>query len=123
VSRLTTWNPPVDVTATSVLGCYQLAAARFHGQSGIKIIYIASDLENNTDVDYTQSFVTSHGLAGAIVHVIFFFSSSAARNHQKEANWCLYLKAAGASRVLFSDPAVPLPNLFNTDLAAPLQSC
>ncbi len=125
VARLTSWNPRVDNIATSILGCFQLAASRFQGQSGIKLIYIASDLENNTDVDYTQSFVQSHGLAGVIVHVIYFVSPSASRDQQKRAKWCPFLKSAGASVVLFSDPTASptLSDVFNKDLATPPQSC
>jgi hypothetical protein len=125
VARLISWNPKVDNIATSILGCFQLAASRFQGQSGAKLIYVASDLENNTDVDYTQSFVQSHSLAGVIVHVIYFVSPSAARDQQKRAKWCPFLKSAGASAVLFSDPTASptLADVFNKDLAIPANSC
>jgi hypothetical protein len=123
--RLTSWDPPLDTVATSILGCFQLAASRFQNQPGTKMIYIASDLENNTDVDYTQNFVTQKGLAGAIVHVIFFVSPSAARDQQKRAQWCPLLEAAGAKAVVFSDPnaSSTLKDVFDTDLAVPAQSC
>lgn len=123
--RLIGWNPPMDNIATSILGCFQLAASRFQNQPGAKLIYIASDLENNTDVDYTQSFVKDRSLADAIVHVIFFVSPSAARDQQKRAEWCPLLKAAGAKAVLFSDPnsSPTLSDIFDTDLATPGQSC
>ena len=125
VKRLTSWNPSVDTIATSILGCFQLAASRFQGQTGTKLIYIASDLENNTDVDYTQSFVSSHGLAGVIVHVIYLVSPSATRDHEKRAQWCPFLKSAGATAVLFSDPtsSPTLTNVFNKDLAVQSQPC
>ncbi len=123
--RLITWNPALDTIATSILGCFQLAASRFQNQPGTKMIYIASDLENNTDVDYTQSFVTGRGLEGVIVHVIYFVSPSAARDQQKRAQWCPLLEAAGAKAVLFSDPnsSPTLTHVFDTDLAVPAQSC
>ena len=101
--RLTSWNPPVDKRATSILGCFQLAASRLQGQSAAKLVYVASDLENNTDVDYTQSFVTQQALKAVTVHVIFLFSQNAQRDQQKRHDWCAYLKSAGASAVLFSD--------------------
>ena len=125
VVRLTKWNPPVDNIATSILGCFQLAASRFQNQPGTKLIYIASDLENNTDVDYTQGFVTSHGLAGVVVHVIYFVSPSAARDQQKRAKWCPFLKSAGAKAVLFSDPTASptLSDVFTKDRAVPEQGC
>jgi hypothetical protein len=112
-----------DDIATSVLGCFQLAASRFAGKDGTKMMYIASDLENNTDVDYTQDFVTSHALSGVIVHMIYFYSDNAARDQQKRAQWCPYLEAAGAKAVYFSDPAVPLSDLFDTDLNAKALPC
>ncbi len=123
--RLTAWNPPVDYTGTSILGCFKLAAERFQGISGTKMIYIASDLENTTDIDYTQSFVTSHSLAGVIVHVIFFYNTDAAQAQQKKSQWCPYLKSAGAKAVVFNDPASSpyLSDVFVNDAAKPTQSC
>lgn len=123
--RLTSWSPQVDDIGTSILGCFQLAASRFQGQPGTKLLYIASDLENNTDVDYTQNFVTSHALQGVIVHVIYFYSQNAARDQQKRSNWCPYLQSAGASAVFFSDPASSsiLSDVFDKDLTASTSSC
>lgn len=123
--RLTSWNPKVDYVATSILGCFQLAASRFQNQSGAKLIYIASDLENNTDVDYTQSFVTSQGLKGAIVHVIYFVSPNATSAQQKRAQWCPFLKKAGATSVLFSDPTASptLSDVFNKDVTVSSLPC
>jgi len=72
VGRLTSWNPRVDTAGTSVLGCLQLAAQRFEGQLGQKMLYIASDMKNNTQVDATKNFAQEHKLAGVIVHVIYF---------------------------------------------------
>ena len=123
VRRLTSWNVPVDQIATSVLGCFQLAASRFTGQPGAKMIYISSDLENNTDIDRTQDFVKKKALEGAIVHVIYFYSQNAARDQEKRAQWCPYLKSAGASVVIFSDPAVPLHDIFDNDLKLPETTC
>lgn len=123
LARLTSWKPTEDNVATSVLGCFQLAASRFQGQEGAKMIYIASDLENNTDVDYTQDFVTSHELSGVIVHIIYFYSATASRDQQKRSQWCSYLAAGGAKAVFFSDPAVPLSDLFDVDLNAKSLPC
>jgi hypothetical protein len=125
VGRLASWNPPIDYSATSILGCFQLAGNRFQNTTSIKMIYIASDLENNTDVDYTQSFVSKHELAGAIVHVIYFVSPNATRDQQKRTQWCSLLKAAGASTVLFSDPgaSAALTNVFDADLQSHSTAC
>lgn len=124
VQRLTSWNPPLDNAGTSVLGCLQLAASRFQGQSGQKMLYIASDLGNNTDVDYTQNFVKDHALSGAIVHMIYFYSPSASAGQQTRTSWCNLLTSAGAKSVQFSDPAVQFNgNLFDLDLQAATQPC
>jgi hypothetical protein len=125
VGRLTKWNPRVDTIATSVLGCLQLAVSRFQGQSGAKMIYIASDLENNTNIDYTTGLVKNHSLEGVVVHVIYFFSTSAARDQQKRAQWCPLLTAAGAKTVLFHDPAQALAgtDMFDSDLTVSSQPC
>jgi hypothetical protein len=125
VVRLTKWNPPVDNIASSILGCFQLAVSRFQNQPGAKLIYIASDLENNTDVDYTRGFVTSHGLSGVVIHVIYFVSPSASRDQQKRKQWCPFLKSAGAKAVLFSDPTASptLSDVFTKDRAVPDQAC
>jgi hypothetical protein len=123
--RLTVWDPPVDTSGTSILGCFQLAASRFAGQSDMKMIYIASDLENNTDVDYTQSFVTDHRLAGVIVHVIYLYSQSASQDSAKRAQWCRYLQAAGATAVIYSDAgsSANLPDAVDSDLKVPSRAC
>lgn len=125
VSRLTSWNPPQDHIATSIYGCFYLAASRFQGQNGIKMIYIASDLENNSNVDYTQNFVSAHSLDGVVVHVIYFVSSSASSDQKKRAMWCPYLKAAGASAVIFSDPTASptLSDVFDKDMLVGNQPC
>ncbi len=122
--RLTAWNPPVDHVATSVLGCLQLAAQRFQGQPGQKMLYIASDMQNNTNVDATKNFAKDHKLSGVIVHVIYFYSPFASENQQKITYWCGLLTSAGAQTVIFSDPEMAFNgNLFDIDLAAASQSC
>jgi hypothetical protein len=123
ITRLTKWKPPIDAIGTSVLGCFQLAATRFQGQTGVKMLYIASDLENNSDVDFTQNFVKERSLNGAIVHVIFFYSRNAGRDQEKRAQWCPYLKSAGASAVIFSEPVTPLPDMFDNDLKNSVSAC
>jgi hypothetical protein len=125
LGRLAKWNPGVDSSGTSILGCFQLAVSRFENQPGAKMIYIASDMENTTDIDYTASFVKDQSLAGVIVHVIFFYSPSASRDQQKRAQWCPLLTAAGAKVVIFHDPAQALggTDMFDTDLATPSQPC
>ena len=89
---LMSWNPPVDFV-TSVLGCFQLAASRFAGKSDKKLIYIHfGSSKQHEDVDYTQSFVTNHSLAGVMVfHVIFFYAENAQTSTQIKHDWCAYL--------------------------------
>lgn len=125
VTRLTSWDPKVDTSATSVQGCFALAASHFKGQSGTKIMYVASDLENNTNVDASSDFVTSHALADVIVHVIFLVSPSASRDQQKRDFWCPFLKSAGARAVLFTAPdqSKTLQDAFSQDAALPATPC
>jgi hypothetical protein len=89
------------------------------------MIYIASDLQNNTDVDYTQNFVHAQRLVGVIVHVIYFYSPDAKSNSDKEHSWCTYLKSSGASEVIFSDPVASplLSDVFDQDLTVASTSC
>jgi hypothetical protein len=114
VKRLTSWNPPVDFRATSVWGCLQLARDRFHGQPGTKYLIIASDMENNTNVDFTSDFASSHALSGVNVHVIFYVCQSASTCGQKTATWQHVFKVSGAQSIRFDDPAQSqaLTNLF-----------
>lgn len=121
--RLIGWDPQPDNIGSSVLGCLAAAGSRFQGQSGDKLLYIASDLENNTDVDYSQTFVTQHQLSGAVVHVIYFYSATAARDQQKRALWCPYFKAAGATTVTFDLPGQHFNDLFDTDLQPHASYC
>lgn len=125
VARLNTWNPPADNTATSIYGCLELARDRFNGHAETKLLYIASDLENNTNVDETNTLEASQGLKGAIVHMIFFYSESAARRDAKVAIWCPLMRAAGATAVLFDDPStsLDLPNMFDQDAQTQPQPC
>lgn len=126
VNRLKTWNPPIDDVATSIFGCFELAQSRFQGQTGTKLLYIASDFENNTDIDYTKELVTSHELSGVVIHAIFYYSENAVHAQEKINQWCPFLKAAGAKAVIFDDPSKSL-SISNTDLfsedATPSHSC
>ncbi len=110
---LAQWNPPIDSGMQSVMGCLQLAQTRFQYQTGIKLLYIASDLENTSNFDYTDRFFLAKGLSGATVHVLFLASNSAPQDHYKRTLWCPYLENAGAIGVLFSDPNTSI-GLFNT---------
>ena len=62
-ARLVNLNPAVDRDATSVWGCLQLARTRFQQYPGIHYLIIASDMENNTSVDYTADFQSSQALS------------------------------------------------------------
>ena len=126
-NRLKDWNIPVDNTATSVFGCFEIARSNFKNQSGVKLLYIASDFENNTSIDFTNELVTSHGLDGVIVHSIFFYSENAVRAQQKMNEWCPILKAAGAKSVTFDErtrsTALASIDLFTTDATTTDSSC
>lgn len=112
--RLTGWNPSVDYQATSVWGCLQLARQRFSGQTGTKYLIIASDMQNNTGVDYTADFTSSKALKGVAVHVIFYACQSAGACENLEATWKQVFTASGAASVQFDDPAQSqtITNLF-----------
>jgi hypothetical protein len=112
--RLTSWNPPVDTTATSVWGCLQLARQRFASQPGVKYLIIDSDMQNNTTVDYTADFTSSKALKGVNVHVIYYNCQVAGSCQDLQAKWTGVFTGSGAASVKFDDPAQSdaLPNLF-----------
>jgi len=114
--RLIGWDPAPENSGSSVLGCLAAAASRFQGQTGDKLLYIASDLENTTDVDFEQTLVAQRQLSGSIVHVIYFYSPTAAQDQAKRALWCPYFKAAGATSVTFDLPGqIYSQDLFDSD--------
>jgi hypothetical protein len=114
VARLTGWNPPIDAAATSIWGCLQLARQRFTGQPGNKYLIIASDMDNNTGVDYTADFTASQALKGVNVRVIFYYCQAAGQCQDRANSWTPILNSAGAASVIFDDPAQSqaLPALF-----------
>jgi hypothetical protein len=112
--RLTSWNPTVNTTATSVWGCLQLARQRFASQPGVKYLIIASDMQNNTNVDFTADFTASKALKGVNVHVIYYYCQVAGSCQDLQAKWTSVFTGSGAASVKFDDPAQSdgLPNLF-----------
>jgi hypothetical protein len=112
--RLTSWNPPGDNAATSVWGCLQLARQRFASQPGEKYLIIDSDMQNNTNIDYTSDFESTKALQGVNVHVIYYFCTVAGSCQNLQAQWTGVFKGSGAASVQFDDPAQSdaLPNLF-----------
>lgn len=112
--RLTNWNPPVDSSATSVWGCLQLARERLSGQASTKYLIIASDMQNNTGVDYTSDFQSSKALKGTIVHVIYYACQNAGSCESVAASWTHIFTSSGAASVQFDDPAQSdaITNLF-----------
>src|SRR5262249_48301042 len=112
--RLTTWNPPIDSTATSVWGCLQLARQRFSGQPGTKYLIIASDMQNNTCVDCTPDFTRSQALKGVNVNVLFYVCQAAGACQTTAAQWRQIFTSSGAQSVQFNDPSQSqtLGNLF-----------
>jgi hypothetical protein len=114
VERLTNWAPPIDATATSVWGCLQLARQRFNGQPGSKYLIIASDMDNNSSVDYTADFTASQALKGVDVRVIYYYCQAAGQCEDRANSWTPILRGAGAASITFDDPAQSqaLPSLF-----------
>lgn len=112
--RLVTWNPPVDVNATSIWGCLQLARERFAGHSATKYLIVASDMQNNTNVDYTADFQASQALKGVNVHVVYFVCEQAGNCESLASSWKNVFTSSGAATVQFDDPAQSeaIANLF-----------
>lgn len=112
--RLTSWSPKTDSAATSVWGCLQLARQRFASQPGVKYLIIASDMQNNTNVDYTKDFESSQALKGVNVHVIYYYCQAAGSCQDLASKWTGVFKGSGAASVQFDDPAQSdaLTNLF-----------
>ena len=115
-ATLKQWNPPIDSGTESVIGCLQLAAERFQYQQGIKMIYIASDLENTNQNDNTERLTLNQELSGAIIHIIFLNSATSRDDHTKRTLWCPILQKMGASAIVFSDPNESLALMNQADL-------
>ncbi len=107
VQTLTSWNPPVDDSVSSIWGCLELANDNFKPFSGKKIIWIVSDMENLTTscADCNDSFIPRHGLQDDIVHIYFLPTTTASHDHYLRTRWCPLLKAAVASSITFDNPA------------------
>jgi hypothetical protein len=113
-NRLVNLNPAVDYTATSVWGCLQLARTRFQQNPGTHYLVIASDLENNTSVDYTADFQGTRALDGVHVAIVYYYCATASSCQNKTAQWQSIFARSGAASVTFTDPAQskPLTTLF-----------
>jgi hypothetical protein len=113
-TRLVNLNPPLDRDATSVWGCLELARTRFKQNPGKHYLVIASDMENNTNVDKTADFQQTKGLDGVDVAVVYFYCSNARGCQSTTAQWQNIFTSSGAASVKFSDPAqsTSLTNLF-----------
>jgi hypothetical protein len=113
-NRLVNLNPAVDRNATSIWGCLQLARTRFQQNPGVHYLVIASDMENNTSVDYTADFQRARALDGVQVAVIYYYCANANSCQGKTAQWQNIFTSSGAASVKFTDPAQskPLKNLF-----------
>jgi hypothetical protein len=113
-NRLVNLNPAVDRDATSVWGCLQLARTRFQQNPGAHYLIIASDMENNTSVDYTADFQSSQALKDVHVAVVYYYCSNARSCQSTTAQWQGIFTSSGAGSVKFTDPAgsQSLKNLF-----------
>jgi len=113
-NRLVNLNPAVDRDATSVWGCLQLARTRFAQNPGTHYLVIASDMENNTSVDYTGDFQSSQALKDVHVAVVYFYCSNSRSCQSVTAQWQNIFTSSGATSVKFSDPSQSktLTNLF-----------
>jgi hypothetical protein len=104
-TRLVNLNPAVDRDATSVWGCLQLARTRFQQNPGAHYLVIASDMENNTSVDYTDDFQRTKALDGVNVAVVYFYCSNSRSCESTTAQWQNIFTSSGAASAKFSDPA------------------
>jgi hypothetical protein len=104
-ARLINLDPAVDVDATSVWGCLQRGRDRFKDAPGKHYLIIASDMENNTNVDFTADFAQTHALAGVTVLVVYFYCQNARACQATTAQWQRIFTNAGAASVTFADPA------------------
>jgi hypothetical protein len=85
-NRLVTLNPAIDRDATSGWGCLKLARTHFQQNPGTHYLVIASDMENNTSVDYTSDFQNAHALNGVNVSVVYFYCANATGVRTKRLN-------------------------------------
>jgi hypothetical protein len=97
-----------------VWGCLQLARTRFQQNPGAHYLVIASDMENNTSIDYTADFQSSQALKDVHVAVVYFYCSNARGCQSTTAQWQNVFTNSGAASVKFTDPAgsQSLTNLF-----------
>ncbi len=102
-NRLRELAPPTENISTSIWGCLDLASQRLAEKAGIKLLVIASDMENNTDQDKTANFIQSHALKGVAVSVIFYYCQVAVECQQKTTSWQQVFLGAGATSVRFVD--------------------
>lgn len=96
-------RPSIDYQAASVYGCVAKASEWFAETPGRPLLVIASDLRNDTWVDYVPPQALA--LRGAVVRIVFFSCQAAPLCQRRQAAWTQYLLAAGASSVEFYDVA------------------
>lgn len=92
-----------DPVAQDTFGCLFDASQHFAHFQGVKYLYIASGLQNNTAVDVVQRL----SLAGVHVTVVWFRCTTASSCQQTQETWTQTFRRFGASSVTFFYPGAP----------------
>jgi len=105
-------EPPVDTIGTDIYGFVERASQRLHGMQGIRILVLATDLDNN---DLSQQVQGGMHLKHVRVRVIFHYCQHAPVCARNDAQWQQVFQQAGSTDIRFFDPGQSLaaPNLFS----------
>jgi hypothetical protein len=105
-------EPPVDTISTDIYGFVERASQRMQGVQGIRLLVLATDLDNN---DLSQQVQGSMHLKDVRVRVIFHYCQNAPDCARIDAQWQQVFHQAGSTDVRFLDPGQSLatPSLFS----------
>lgn len=92
-------RPGVDNQATSVWGVLNMASQRFSGVSGDKWLILATDLDNNTNIDEIAPDLT-----GVHVLTLDLYCTSAVQCQKTKSTWTRILQQAHVASVRFLEP-------------------
>jgi hypothetical protein len=98
--QLLAWRPTVDLRATSIYGVLNLASQRFSTPGGDKWLILASDMQNNTNLDELPPDLT-----GVHILVLFLQTPDAVARAHTAATWTAVFKRAHVASIGFFDPA------------------
>lgn len=94
------WRPRIDTVATSIWGGLARASMWFAGQPGQKWLIVASDWQNNTNVDRVPGL----SLAGVHIRAEYFYCLHPASCQAQQDFWSQVFHRAGAVDWEFIDP-------------------